>query len=272
LSETNGRIIEIGALKKPLLPFNLKSPEGAEIIAAFFSDGHIPKISFKNPMYCAGEKELHARLISSCKKIFGEFNGRIRAGHNALQTRFPIPIGTALERAGVPRGDKRLINPFLPKYILTGNNRLKSAYLKRAFDDEGDIHISKIKRAVRLTRSADARASHQSEKITPQRWTYGFSNTPINNLIMGEYLLLRKMGIDARLYPEGLYLSRNGRMTAKWRIQIAQQDNVIRFAEKIGFDSQGATMPSASNAQAFNNCRAELDKSSSEARCRCPGL
>jgi hypothetical protein len=37
-------------------------------------------------------------------------------------------------------------------------------------------------------------------------------------------------------------------------------------------DSQGAAMPSASNAQAFNNCRAELDKSSSEARCRCPAL
>ncbi len=236
LNEASGRIIEIGGLKKPLLPFNLKSPEGAEITAAFLSDGHLPKLPFKNPMYCANEKELHARLISLCKKIFGEFNGRIKAGHNALLTRFPVPIGIALERAGVPRGDKGIRNPFLPRHIFTGNNKLKSAYLKRAFDDEGDVHISKIKRAIRLTRSVDAGEFHKSEKIKPQRWCYGFSDTPINNLIMGEYLLLRKIGIDARLYPEGLYLSKSGKTTAKWRIQIAQQDNVVRFAEKIGFN------------------------------------
>jgi len=236
LDEASGRIIEIGGLKKPLLPFNLKSAEGAEITAAFLSDGHIPKIPFKNPMYCASERELHTRLISLCKKIFGDFNGKIKMGHNALLTRFPVPIGIALERAGVPRGDKRLRNPFLPRYIFTGNNKLKSAYLRRAFDDEGDVHISKIKRAIRLSRSVDAGAFHQSEKIKPQKWNYEFSDTPFSNLIMGEYLLLRKFGIDARLYREGAYRSKNGKTTAKWRIQIAQQDNIARFSEKIGFN------------------------------------
>lgn len=234
--EANGRILELAGIRSPKLPFDIGNPQGAEITAAFLSDGHLPKIPFKNPMYCALEEELHLRLIKLTQHVFGDFSPQIKPGHKSPLTRFPCPIGTSLERAGVPRGDKRRKNPFIPRHILLGNEQMQINYVRRVFDDEGDVCISNIKRAVRLTRSTDAGDLYASTELEKQRWIYGDINSPTNNLITGECLLLRKLGIDAKLYREGIYRSANGRTTAKWRIQIAQQDNLKRFAEKIGFN------------------------------------
>lgn len=231
----NDEIVEISGLKRPKLPFMMDTPEGAEVVAAFLSDGHLPKKAFRNPMYCACEEELHNGLISACKKVFGTFEVEVRKGHKSLLTRFPCAIGSALRLAGVPEGDKGLRNPFLPRNILLDAERIQTAYLRRVFDDEGDVSFSQSKRAIRLTRSTVIGANSPPRSIEPERWVYGIRDTPINNLILGEYLLLRKLGIDAKLYREGIYMARNKRVSAKWRIQIAQQDNLRLFSEKIGF-------------------------------------
>jgi hypothetical protein len=149
--EANNDILEIARLKNPKLPFKLNTPEGAEVMAAFLSDGHIPKESIKNPMYCAYEKELHLRLIRVCKNIFGAFDAHIKMGHKSLITRFPVPIGKSLVLGGVPAGSKVVKNPFLPRSIIEGNEKIRTAYLRRVFDDEGDVHLSASKKAVRLT-------------------------------------------------------------------------------------------------------------------------
>jgi len=235
-NKINNKIIEIASLKNPKLPFNLNNPKGAEIIAAFLSDGHIPRHPSKNPMYCAYERELHLRLISLCNEIFGDFKIKITTGHKSLLSRYPCPIGSALEFAGVPRGDKRKSNPFLPVTILNSDKSIRAAYLRRVFDDEGNVYVSKSKKAICLSRSMDCSHKYGSVNLKKQKWLYGFSDIPINNLILGEYLLLKELGIDAKLYPEGIYRSINERTTAKWRIQIAQQDNLKLFDEKIGFN------------------------------------
>jgi hypothetical protein len=54
--------------------------------------------------------------------------------------------------------------------------------------------------------------------------------------LFGEQLLLHELGIDARMYLEGVYKSQRGRVTVKWRLQIAQQDSLRRFAEIINFN------------------------------------
>lgn len=233
--ELNDKITEIAGIRNPKLPFNLDNPNGSEIIGAFLSDGHLPGIAYKNPMYCALEEELHLRLISACREVFGDFQTEVRQGHKSLLTRFPCPIGTALEMAGVPRGDKRRKNPFLPLHIIDGSEEVKSSYLRRVFDDEGDVCFSS-KKAIRLTRSTDAGDIYNSLNLEKRKWLYGIKDTPYNNLILGEYLLLREFGINAKLYREGIYRSLNGRTTVKWRIQVAQQDNLKLFAEKISFN------------------------------------
>lgn len=235
LSEIEKNIVEISNLK-PKFPFKLHNPEGAEIRAAFLSDGHIPNSPIKSPMYVACEEELHWRLIELCKKVFGEFIAKPGKGHRTLQTRFPAVIGTALELAGVPRGDKRLKVCFVPRDIMTGSKNIQAAYLRRAFDDEGDVCFSGNKRAVRLTRSTAVTAIEPSLPIG-QKWTHIKNlNIPYNTLLFGEKLLLYKLGINAKMYREGVYRSLGGQITAKWRICIYQQDNLRKFAENINFN------------------------------------
>lgn len=230
----NKEIVEVVGLK-PKFPFILNNKEGAEIRAAFLSDGHVDKNPTYPSQYCAFEKELHERLINLCKIIFGEFNTKTYFGNKSYVTRFPSVIGDALELSGIPRGNKTLKNCYIPKDILVGNREIQTSYLRRVFDDEGDVCFDKYgKRAVRITRSAGI--DNLSVDIVPEKWTRSSLPKDIkNNLLFGEQLLLLKLGIDARLYPEGAYKAKNGNLTAKWRIQIGQQDNLRKFAKLINF-------------------------------------
>jgi hypothetical protein len=54
--------------------------------------------------------------------------------------------------------------------------------------------------------------------------------------LLGEQFLLHQLGINAKMYLEGLYKSRRNKITVKWRLQIAQQDSLRRFAEIINFN------------------------------------
>lgn len=224
---------------KPELPFALHNSDGAEIRAAFLSDGHIQNHPTKCPMYHAVEIKLHERLIKLCKNTFGDFHTQIKFDGKTHVTRFPALIGDALKLAGVPGGDKRLVKIFVPKDILLGSQKIRASYLRRVFDDEGDVCFDKFgKRAVRITRSIDiTNKDFNSDSLKSQRWTFvNNSNIPINMLLLGEQLLLNKLGIDTRIYFEGVYKSRRNRITAKWRIQVGQQDSLKKFAEIIGFN------------------------------------
>ncbi len=237
LEKVEKQITNIGkSFFAPKLPFCLRNSHGAEIRAAFLSDGHLPKEPTTSPTYCAYEKELHLSLIESCKSVFGNFTANIRQGHKSLQTRFPVAIGAALELAGVPRGDKRRVQHTVPKDILTGPEKVKCAYLRRVFDDEGDICLDKYgKRAIRITRSFAIPKTECYESIQQEKWLRLQIKTPKHRLLCGEQLLLKTLGIDARVYSEGVYLSRHNQLTAKWRIQIGQQDSLKIFAEKVKF-------------------------------------
>ncbi len=235
LEDINNKIMQISGLK-PKLPFQINNKDGAEIRAAFLSDGHIDKHQTSPAQYCAGEKELHERLIRLCQEIFGKFETKTYFNNGSYITKFPAVIGKALELSGVPRGDKRLANPYLPKDILLGDEEIKTSYLRRIFDDEGDVCFDKHgKRAVRVTRSTNI--GNLNIDIPSERWIrFQLPNYIRQNLLFGEQLLLLKLGIDAKLYSEGVYKSKNGNLTAKWRIQIGQQDQLKRFATLIGFN------------------------------------
>ena len=238
LDDINSKIIEVSGLN-PKLPFKINNKEGAEIKAAFLSDGHIDKHQTSPSQYCAYEIELHERLVDLCKKIFGEFKTKTYFNSRSHITKFPAVIGRALELSGIPRGDKRLTNSYLPKDILLSNKEIQTSYLRRVFDDEGDVCFDKHgKRAVRVTRSVNI--NNLAIDIPSERWIrFQLPDNIKQNLLLGEQLLLLKLGIDARIYPEVVYKSKNGNLTAKWRIQIGQQDQLKRFAELINFNLIG---------------------------------
>lgn len=237
LDDIERNIIEISNLT-PKFPFRLDNPCGAEIRAAFLSDGHIPGNPIKCPMYLALETDLHESLITLCKEIFGDFTTKTVFNGRAHTTRFPAVIGTALELSGVPRGKKGSVNIFIPKDILLGSERMTTSYLRRVFDDEGDVCFDKHgKRAVRVTRSACILdLDIDIAPINSQKWTsVRNSRIPLNTLLLGERLLLCNLGIDAKMYSEGVYKSLDSKITAKWRIQIGQQDSLKKFSELVNF-------------------------------------
>lgn len=235
LDKINCQIIEIAGLK-PSLPFVLNNKEGAEIRAALISDGHIDKKDTSQCQYCALEKELHERLINLCKKTFGEFGSKTYFNNGSNVTKFPSVIGNSLRLAGIPKGNKMLSNFYIPKDILLAKEDIQASYLRRVFDDEGDVCFDNYgKRAVRLTRSLDIGPIDLD--ISSEKWVkFEYANKFKHNLIFGEQLLLQKLGIDARLYSEGVYRNKKGNITAKWRIQIGQQDQLKTFSKLINFN------------------------------------
>lgn len=233
-SEANKEILKISGLK-PKFPFFLGNKSGVEIRAAFLSDGHVPKNPIKNPMYCASELELHERLIKLCKGVFGNFIALTKFNKGSFITRFPAPINSALYLSGIPRGDKRIIDCHVPKDILLGPKYTQRCYLRRVFDDEGDVCLDSYgKRAVRLTRSFDIT---RNEIIKPKIYGKWITKKyiPRDNLIFEEFKMLSDLGINPKIYSEGVYKSKNSRITAKWRIQIAHQNDLRKFQELINF-------------------------------------
>lgn len=225
-------IIAISNLK-PKFPFNLHTKEGAEIRAAFLSDGHIDKNPVKCPQYCPIEKESHTRILHLCRAVFGEFKAKTKWGHKSYVTRFPAVIGTALHLSGVPRGDKRSANCFLPKDICA-DKALCGSYLRRAFDDEGDINFNR--RSIRLTRSIYIdQGKIYPDTIDERKW-FPSKLPNLNNLLMGKHLLLQELGIKSKIVSAGIYRAKNGKMSAKWQIDIIQQDNLRKFAREVNFN------------------------------------
>lgn len=237
LESVNDKVLEIAGLQ-PRVPFNLHSEGGAEIRAAFLSDGHVDRNPIKQPQYCALEQELHIRLIALCKKLFGEFESHTYFNKGSHITKFPSVIGDALVLSGVPRGNKIAQNCYLPRDLLGASASIKAAYLRRAFDDEGDVCFDRWgKRAVRVSRCAQV--NNCNFVLPSERWVFlGFQSNFQCNLIVGEFLLLKSLGFDCRLYSEGFYKSKTGAITSKWRIQIGQQDELRKFATLINFNLQ----------------------------------
>ena len=48
--------------------------------------------------------------------------------------------------------------------------------------------------------------------------------------------MIQRLGIRAKLYSEGIYKSKKGKITAKLRIIIMQQDNLKKFAKIVNFN------------------------------------
>jgi transcriptional regulator with XRE-family HTH domain len=236
-------VIKISGLKYPNLPFNLTSPEAIKIRAAFLSDGHIPRKITGVPHYKSDAIEAHRNLILWCKKVFGNFGVKIKFIKNdhVFVTKFPSIIGDALELSGIPRGDKAFINPFVPGDIILGVSDLKKYYLQQVFDDEGSVSIEKraggkviLSRSNIIGKNNDLKRRYTSNR----RLNPGFlkkCRKEINNLICGESLLLNLLGIETKLYTNGVWKNKKGTVSAQWRLEISTKKDLENFQKNVGF-------------------------------------
>lgn len=239
LISIESKIVELSGIKNPKLPFNLNTPEGAEIRLAFLSDGHNPKDATKNLKYQAGEIESHKNLTELANKLFGELDIRIhKEKENKYQSYFPCVIGDVIEPAGVPRGNKTLINPYMPKDIFMSRELLVHA-LRRSFTDEGSCY-SRRNHYIRLERNVDITRELKRSKLSNFAKNH-ISKSKVNmskyanHLITGEYLGLRGLGIYCRLNAVKLRKNMDKTMTLTWRLSITRISEMEKFKEKIGF-------------------------------------
>jgi len=243
LDKVEKKIIKISSLKYPNLPFNLSSPDAIKIRAAFLSDGHIPQKITSALEYKSNTTEAHNNLISQCKKVFGNFKSEIKfiKEEHVFKTKFPSVIGDALVLSGISRGDKSLINPCVPIDIILGTSELKKYYLQQVFDDEGTVSIEKRSGGkVILARSNIAgknsglkRKYTSNRKLNPSFLKK--CRKKVNNLIYGENLLLRLLGIDTKLYTNGVWKNKKGIVSVQWRLEISTKKDLEDFRDIIGF-------------------------------------
>lgn len=247
LDSISPRIIEISGIKNPKLPFNLSTPEGAEVRMAFLSDGHNPLNPKKNLKYQAGEIESHKRIIKLCKDLFGEFSLRTeKEGKNKYQSYFPCVIGDILELSGVIRGSKIKKNPYLPKDILRGDDNIKKFAIRRSFTDEGSCRVASC--ALYLSRNIDISSSFPDKlkSAFPKEKCIHINSLPKNlikllknkmcNLLKGELLILKSFGITPVSFrPVKFRINKSGNVTMTWQMIITERNNLKRYYKKIGF-------------------------------------
>lgn len=243
LAKIERNIIKISGLEYPNLPFNLTSPEAIKIRAAFLSDGHVPQKITSALGYKSNAIEANSNLILRCKKVFGNFKTEIKfiQEEHVFETKFPSVIGDSLALSGISRGDKSLINPCVPIDIILGAPELKKYYLQQVFDDEGSVSIEKraggkviLSRSNIVGKNNDLKRRYTSNR----RLNPGFlkkCRKEINNLICGESLLLNLLGIETKLYTNGVWKNKKGTVSAQWRLEISTKKDLENFQKNVGF-------------------------------------
>jgi intein/homing endonuclease len=136
----------------------LTNPELARIVADITGDGHLQISGWR---YLASFVSKHINEIESFEKRSEELFGVIpkryidsRKTHPGSGTRYQSfiiskPVALFLQEIGVPVGNKTN-NPFkVPDFVYNGNLKMKRAYLRGLFDNEGTIYSNEYKRKIR---------------------------------------------------------------------------------------------------------------------------
>ncbi len=237
-NDYNKRIISTLGNKKELklkFPIKLSRKEIAVLVAAFMSDGNNQK---EHPFY-SNIGFLGNKIIKATRQIVPNISYEFRNE----KVRFHPILGRILNKAGVPYGNKTILNPNIPNYIKINKN-LSKLYLTQAFDDEGHA-ATKISRKIVLGRSVAVKdLPNLFIRNMPWKEKIYFNNLPdyikkivIKNpprLLVDEYKLLKKFKINSSMRCRSLtkYEETN---SADWVIEIFGKENIRSFNNFIGF-------------------------------------
>jgi predicted XRE-type DNA-binding protein len=240
----------------PKLPFILNSPEFSTILSAAFGDGTITNISYSAPdkyklgvfEYTNEEEILRKNLIKSCIKIFGGIYGKDyveRRNRNTVSVFFPSVIRDVILMVCNIRGEKSVLNPHVPEIVMNSDNKeVWINWLRQSFDDEGSVRYrNNYNHEIFLTRVSDITEFFEDSLKPGIR--VPFTKLPkekqeivllhLNNLLFDEMRLLKRLGINGRIKPQEIYVTKSGRIKVKWRLYITRKENIRRFYQIIGF-------------------------------------
>lgn len=207
---------------RPKFPINFNSEEGSQIISSIFFDGGITAKCL--PIYVNSEEILVDKFLQNIHRVIGKFeiSGNIKKKdyfENVFRITLPKAIGLILvDGLNIPAGDKTFNNPSIPEFILK-NSHFYKCFLQQAFDDEGNVVLSKEDgsgRAIRLYQS-------------------NYENNPSKRLLQLKKLIENfKINVSGPCFSKK-YKTASGNFTYHWYIQITNQTDIKNFAEKINF-------------------------------------
>ncbi|MCD6477347.1 MAG: hypothetical protein J7K26_04305 [Candidatus Aenigmarchaeota archaeon] len=202
----------------PKFPINFNTEAGVISIGAFLFDGGITQNKY--PFYTNSEKYLIDKVIRSVEKTVGKINYNIRKQKTGtIVLDLPKILGLILIHGlNIPAGKKIFTNPEIPEFIMNGSKEIKRAFLQQAFDDEGTPQPGKNTsgRGIQLTQSGVSRKP--SIRLFQLKELISSFNIPVN----GPHYMQE-------------YVSKSGTITHLWAIQITNQRDIRKFAERINF-------------------------------------
>lgn len=208
-------------IKNPKIPFNFGTVEGARFIAAVMGDGEINnqlQVRYNNQ-----DKRLINLILHSAKEIFGDIDYKIYLREdNTFQLHFPKITGLIVTELGLKPGYKSETNYGIPPYIFSKNKKIKSAFVRQFFNDEGNVRLKDRRLQVKQTVKVNV-----SKEVCKQ-----YKEKYCHRVLIGLQLLLRDLGITSNITLGALRKNK-----ADWELSFYGKENLEIFRDKIGFDS-----------------------------------
>lgn len=203
----------------PKFPINLLTKEGIRFIAHLYHDGGIGETN-RQPQYTNQSKEEIKQFLEDGKKIFGNFERKIKKGIGKGKDKkryyfihLPTVIGDIMISIGYVSGDKTKNNSEVFGFMKNLKDKdLIYEYLSKSFNDDGNIGDRKI-------------LLEQSSLIKDKERQ--------SNVLLLDKLLLERIGIKVwgpRLVKK--YNNRYGLVT-KFKIEIYSKKYLRMFYENI---------------------------------------
>jgi len=257
------------AINNPRLPFNFDSKEGAIVLAAALKDGTLhmeeePR-GYWFAYYNKNEKN-RERVKEAVRKVFGEVEPHESKERNEISYH-SLAIASALEKMGVPVGEKVGQNYHVPRVVRQGDENIKRAYLYQTMMDEGSWSPEKHHlyypqaRALDISELSD-RDKEYLDGILQEKEEYptGYTRRQVylsgdmEKKIRGEHpelweaikrseppfleeemdMLKEVCNVRPNPKPKDIYTTIDGEYRVNWRVDVTGREDYDRVVKGLG--------------------------------------
>jgi hypothetical protein len=212
-----------GYINSPKLPISISENFGV-VLAALLGDGgicmHSYSVHYSNTQSCLVDS-----FILSVRSVFGDVRIVLDTNRedNLRMLRMSGVLGRILVKTfGMPLGDKTHLDYSIPPVVLESDNCIKSKFLRRLFDDEGNVSKSTNRVSIKTTIE-----SNEIKDGIPSR-------------LKGLIILLSGFGIrccSPKKVRERVHFNQKQLCAVEdWELGICDRRSLELFENKIGFE------------------------------------
>jgi len=254
LNEVKKNVIELKASIKSKsiringLPIDLRDEKWALIF------GIIPDSNLKDFTFVAEDKDFADVVIRALIDV--GIDPYIKNQYNLVKIKGHSIIGHILNIGGMQRNGRQLIaNNCLPSWIFSCSNKYHAILLSKFLDTEG--YVSKNRGGIRIAQASlidlakeekefvliNSKTSiikpsnKQSKILIFSKLNESLKEKVLSSpslILLSIQLLLRKYGINSKIYPLRVYISSNGNASISWHLTIIGFNEICKFYDLCG--------------------------------------